>query len=63
MKMNEISELRKQNHELQSAHDELPRALLKISTLETRLEDLTIQYQTKAEEEKYVNISSKAIIY
>lgn len=56
MKMNEISELRKQNHELQSAYDELPRASLKISTLETRLEDLTIQYQTKVEEEKYVNI-------
>lgn len=54
MKMNEISELRKQNHELQTAHDELPRALLKISTLETRLEDLSIQYQTKVEEEKYV---------
>lgn len=52
MKLNEISELRKQNHELQSAHDELPRALIKISVLETRLEDLTIQYQTKVEEEK-----------
>lgn len=53
MKLNEISELRRQNHELQSAHDELPRALIKISVLETRLEDLTIQYQTKVEEEKY----------
>lgn len=56
MKLIEISDLRKENHELQSAHDELPRALLKMSTLETRLEDLTIQYQNKVEEEKYVNI-------
>lgn len=52
MKLNEISELRKQNHELQSAHDELPKALVKISVLETRLEDLSIQYQTKVDEEK-----------
>lgn len=52
LKQNEIAELRKQNHELQSAHDELPKALTKISVMETRLEDLTIQYQIKVEEEK-----------
>lgn len=52
LKQNEISDLRKQNHELQSAHDELPKALLKISVLESRLEDLSIQFQTKVEEEK-----------
>lgn len=52
LKQNEISELRKQNHELQSAHDELPRALLKISSLESRLEDLKLQYQARIDEEK-----------
>lgn len=52
LKQKEIAELRKQNHELQSAHDELPKALTKIFVLETRLEDLTIQYQSKVEEEK-----------
>lgn len=52
MKLNEISELRKQNQAMQSAQDELPKAQLKISVLESRLEDLTIQLKTKAEEEQ-----------
>lgn len=52
MKLNEISELRRQNHAMQSAQDELPKAQLKISILESRLEDLTIQLKTKVEEEQ-----------
>lgn len=51
MKLTEISELRKQNQSMVQAQDELPKAQLKISILETRLEDLTIQLKTKAEEE------------
>lgn len=53
MKLNEISELRKQNQSMvQSAQDELPKAQLKISVLESRLEDLTIQLKTRVEEEQ-----------
>lgn len=52
LKQNEIAELRKQNHEYKNAHDELPKALIKMSVLESRLEELTIQYQVKVEEEK-----------
>lgn len=52
MKLNEISELRRQNHAMQSAQDELPKAQLKISILESRLEDLTLQLKTKIEEEQ-----------
>lgn len=52
MKLNEISELRKQNQAMQSAQDELPKAQLKISILESRLEDLTLQLKTKVEEEQ-----------
>lgn len=51
MKLNEISELRKQNQSMVQAQDELPKAQLKISALETRLEDLTIQLKTRIEEE------------
>lgn len=52
MKLNEISDLRKQNQMNQNAQDELPKAQLKISVLESRLEDLTIQLKTKVEEEQ-----------
>lgn len=52
LKQNEISELRKYNRELQSAYDELPKAQIRISCLESRIEDLTIQFQAKADEEK-----------
>lgn len=52
MKLNEISELRKQNQAMQRAQDELPKAQLKISVLESRLEDLTLQLKTKVEEEQ-----------
>lgn len=52
MKLNEISELRKHNQSMVQAQDELPKAQLKISILESRLEDLTIQLKTKNEEEQ-----------
>lgn len=52
MKLNEISELRKQNQSMVQAQDELPKAQLKMSILETRLEDLTIQLKTRIEEEQ-----------
>ena len=51
MKLNEISELRKQNQSMVQAQDELPKAQLKIAGLETRLEDLSIQLKTRIEEE------------
>lgn len=52
LKQNEIAELRKYNRELQNAQDELPKAQLRISCLESRIEDLTIQFQAKVDEEK-----------
>lgn len=52
MKLNEISELRKHNQSMVQAQDELPKAQLKISVLESRLEDLTIQLKTKVEDEQ-----------
>lgn len=54
LKQNEISDLRRQNHELMKNADALPVALVKISGLETRLEDLQIQLQCKTDDEKYV---------
>lgn len=52
MKQREISDLRKQNNELQTAADALPSALLKVTSLESRMEDLQIQLKAKCEEEK-----------
>lgn len=52
LKQNEITDLRKHNRELQNAHDELTKAQIRISGLESRIEELSIQYQTKVEEEK-----------
>lgn len=52
LKQSEISELRKQNHELVKDADALPVAIVKISGLESRLEDLDIQLKTKCEDEK-----------
>lgn len=52
LKQNEISDLRKQNCELRKNADALPAALVKCSVLETRLEDLKIQLQSKTEDEK-----------
>lgn len=52
MKLNEISELRKQNQSMVRSQDELPKAQLKISILESRLEDLTSQLKVKVEEEQ-----------
>lgn len=52
MKQKEISELQKQNHELDKNAAALPGALAKISALESRLEDLTTQLKIKNEEEQ-----------
>lgn len=52
LKQNEISDLRKVNCELMKNVDALPAALVKCSVLESRLEDLQIQLQSKTEVEK-----------
>lgn len=52
LKQNEISDLRKENRELHHARDELPKVQFKISCLESRLEDLSLKYQSKCDEEK-----------
>lgn len=52
LKQTEISELRKINRELQNSRDELPKVQFKVSCLESRLEDLSLKYQSKCEEEK-----------
>lgn len=52
LKQSEISELRKQNQEYQRAAEELPTALIKISGLESRLEDVQVQLTSKMENEK-----------
>ncbi|XP_053696182.1 serine-rich adhesin for platelets [Sabethes cyaneus] len=52
LKQREISELRKQTQEYERDAKELPGALVKISALESRIEDLQVQLKTKAEEEK-----------
>lgn len=52
LKQSEISDLRKQNHELVKAADALPAALVKVSALESRLEDIQIQLKCKSDEEK-----------
>lgn len=52
LKQREISDLRKQNHELHKSADALPNALIKISGLESRLEDVQIQLKAKIDEEK-----------
>lgn len=52
MKQKEISDLQKQNHDLQKNSAALPGALAKISGLESRLEDLTIQLKIKTDEEQ-----------
>ncbi|XP_031624404.1 uncharacterized protein LOC116341438 isoform X2 [Contarinia nasturtii] len=61
MKLNEISELRKQNQSMVQAQDELPKAQLKISILESRLEDLTIQLKTKVEEEHELSVRNRSL--
>ncbi|KFB41495.1 hypothetical protein ZHAS_00009090 [Anopheles sinensis] len=52
LKQREISELRKQTQEYERDAKELPGALVKISALESRIEDLQVQLKTKTEEEK-----------
>lgn len=52
LKQSEISDLRKQNHELQRSADGATAAHVRISGLESRVEDLQVQLQSKNEEEK-----------
>lgn len=52
MKQKEIADLQKQNRELANNAAALPGALAKISGLESRLEDLTIQLKNKTDEEQ-----------
>jgi hypothetical protein len=52
LKQSEISDLRKQNQELSKSSDELTQALVKISALESRVEDVQVQLSAKLEEEK-----------
>lgn len=52
LKQREISELRKQTQEYERDARDLPGALVKISALESRIEDLQVQLKTKVEEEK-----------
>lgn len=52
LKQSEISDLRKQNCELQRAADETQAAQVKCSALESRVEDLQVQLGAKHEEEK-----------
>lgn len=52
MKQKEISDLQKQNHDLERSRAALPGALAKISALESRVEDLTIQLKVKTDEEQ-----------
>lgn len=52
MKRKEISDLQKRNLDLENSAAALPGALAKISSLESRLEDLQIQLKIKTEEEQ-----------
>jgi hypothetical protein len=52
LKQSEISDLRKQNQELCKSSDELTQAMVKISALESRVEDVEVQLKAKLEEEK-----------
>lgn len=52
IKRSEISDLRKQNGELQRAADESLAAQVKCSALESRVEDLQVQLSARHEEEK-----------
>lgn len=52
LKQSEISDLRKQNLEHQRAAEELPAALFKVSSMESRVEDLQVQLHLKYESEK-----------
>lgn len=52
LKQTEISELRKQKHELEADAEALPALKLRVHTLESRLEDVQQQLQLKCAEEK-----------
>lgn len=52
LKQQEISDLRKQNHQLVKDNDTLPAVTLKVHTLQSRLEDIQLQLKQKCSEEK-----------
>ncbi len=52
MKQKEFADLQRRNHELENSAAALPGALTKISVLESRLEDVTIQLKNKTDEEQ-----------
>lgn len=52
LKQSEISDLRKHNQELQRAADELSATMIKLSAVESRVEDLEVQLGAKINEEK-----------
>lgn len=49
-----MQELRKQNEKLQSEVEDLPAILQKLEAAQSRVEDLNVQLQRKAEIEMYV---------
>lgn len=49
-----MQELRKQNEKLQSEVGDLPAILQKLEAAQSRVEDLNVQLQRKAEIEMYV---------
>ncbi|CAD7079651.1 unnamed protein product [Hermetia illucens] len=59
LKQTELSDLRKQNHELKRASDDVPLLQMKVSALESRIEDLQIQLKAKSEEEKELIVRNK----
>lgn len=61
LKQREISELRKLTQEYERDAKELPSALVKISALESRIEDLQVQLKTKIEEEKDLQAKYKLL--
>ncbi|GAB0097067.1 hypothetical protein DMENIID0001_126600 [Sergentomyia squamirostris] len=61
LKQSEISELRKQNQEFQRSADELSATMIKLSALESRVEDLQVQLEAKINEEKDLMVKNKTL--
>ncbi|XP_055643370.1 serine-rich adhesin for platelets isoform X2 [Toxorhynchites rutilus septentrionalis] len=61
LKQREVSDLRKITQEYERDAKELPAALVKISALESRIEDLQVQIKTKTEEEKELQHKMKLL--
>lgn len=52
MRQREIFDLRKQNQELKISEDDKAAAMLRISSLDSRVEDLQVQLQQRVEEDQ-----------